>query len=293
MVFVYICYYTVFHEFMFKQIITSVLFLILGLTTEAQTIEKVKGNKIVTSIQTEINPFHTISVDEDFEVELIYNQTTSVIIETDENLHEYIKFQVQNGVLTFDKTAKITSKKQLRITVNYDASLNNIKTTDKSDVLSLTTMELQNALVISEGSSRTGLTIKTNQFEFQGNGKSKVALNITCENAQINLNENCKMDALIYTPKAKIDLYQRATATIEGETDELALRTDNFSTFDGKNFTTKTANTLHEISSNAYLEVLENITIDASGSSNIYLYGSPKIIINKFENTAKLQKKEK
>lgn len=273
--------------------ISFILFFTLCISITAQTIEKVKGNKIVTSIQTVINPFHTISVDEDFEIEIIYNQTPSVNIEADENLHEFIKFDVINGVLSFDKTTKITSKKQLKITVNYDASLFTIKATDKGEILSLTTMELQNAVVISESSSKVGLTIKTNQFEFQGKEKSKVKLNLTCENAILNLSDACKMDALIYAPKTKIDLYQRASATIEGETNELALRTDNFSTFDGKNFTTKICTTLNEISSDAYLEVLDALTIDASGSSSIYLYGNPKITINKLGNTAKLQKKEK
>jgi len=47
------------------------------------------------------------------------------------------------------------------------------------------------------------------------------------------------------------------------------------------------------ISSNVYLEALENITIEASGTSSIYLYENPKIIINKPTNTAEFQKKIK
>lgn len=278
---------------MHKQIITILLFLVLGATSSAQTIEKVKGNKNVTIIQTEINSFHTIVVDEDFKIELIYNQTPSVTIEADENLHEFIRFDVVNGVLSFDKTTKIKSKKRLNITVNYDGNLNNIRTTDKGEILSLATMELPNAILITEGSSKAGLTIKTNQFEFQGKAKSKVKLNLTCENAKLNVTDNSKIDALIYATRTTTDLYQRAIANIEGETDELALRTDNFTTFNGKNFTAKYCSTLNEISSNAYLEVLDTVTIEASGYSSIYLYGNSKIIVNKLENNSKLQKKEK
>ncbi|WP_308991164.1 DUF2807 domain-containing protein [Mariniflexile litorale] len=278
---------------MHKQIITILLSLVLCLTSVAQTIEKVKGNKNVTIIQTEINPFHTIIVDEDFDIEIIYNNVPSITIETDENLHEFIKFDVINGVLSFDKTTRITSKKRLNITVNYDDSLNNIKITEKGEILSLTTMNLVNAILITEGSARAGLTIKTNNFEFQSNGKAKVKLNLTCENAKLSLIDTSKLDALIYSPITHIDLYQRADATIEGETHELKLRTDNYSQFNGKNFTAKTCNTLNEISSDAYLEVLDTITIDASGNSSVYLYGDPEIIVNKLSGTSKLQKKEK
>jgi Putative auto-transporter adhesin, head GIN domain len=275
------------------KIITILLTLALSFTSIAQTIEKVRGNKNVTTVQTEISPFHTIIVDEDFEVEIIYNRTPSVTIETDENLHEFIKFDVRNGVLTFDKTARITSKKRLNITVNYDESLNNIKTTDKGEILSLATMELPNAIIITEGASKAELTLKTNIFEFQGKERSKVKLNLTCENAKLNLTDYSKIDALIYAPETTADLYQRATVNIEGETDDLLLRTDNFSSFNGKNFTIKTCTTLNEISSDAYLEVQDTVTIEASGSSSIYLYGNAKIIVDKLENTSKIQKKEK
>lgn len=293
MVFCLYLFITQYFAAMHKQIITFLASLIFCFYSEAQTLEKIKGNKNVTIIQTEIDPFHTIIVDEDFEVEIIYNQTPSVTIETDENLHDVIKFDVINGVLTFDKLAKITSNKRLNITVNYNESLNNIKTTDKGEILSLATMELPNAIVITQGASKAGLTIKTNQFEFQGKEKSKVKLNLTCENAKLNLSDNCKIDGLIYAPITTVDLYIRATANIEGETNDLALRTDNFSMFNGKNFTIKTCTTLNELSSDAYLEVTDSVTIEASGNSSIYLYGNPKIVVNKLDNTSKLQKKEK
>ena len=278
---------------MIKLIITLLLSTLFCVTVMAQSTEKVKGNKNVSIQKTEINSFHTIIVSEDFEIDIIYNQTPSVTIETDENLHEYINSNVIAGVLTFKKNARITSKKALHITVNYDANLTTIKTTDKAEITSLATMELANILLITEGSSKAGLTLKTGNFSFQGNGKSKVKLNLTSENAKLNLSDNCKLESLIYCPKTNADLYQRANAIIEGETDDLVLRTDNYSVFNGRNFTAKTCNTLNEMSSDAYLEVLDTVTIEASGSSSIYLYNNPKISVNRLENTAKIQKKEK
>jgi hypothetical protein len=259
----------------------------------AQNVEKVKGNKNVTIQQTDINPFHTIIVDEDFDIEIIYNQVPSVIIETDENLHEFINFDVIDGVLTFDKTTKITSKKRMNIQVNFDEELTNIKIVDNGEITSFTPIDLQNCLLISEGSSKVGLEIKTNDFQLQSNGRSKIKLNLTAETAKLILSDNSKLDALIYASSTSVDLYQRTITNIEGETNELLLKTDNYSQFNGKNFTAKICNTLNEISSDAYLEALDTITIDASGSSSVYLYGNPKIIINRLENTSKLQKKEK
>ncbi len=278
---------------MHKHFISVILTLVLSTTLIGQNFEKVKGDKNVTSRQTEINSFHTIIVDEDFEIDIIYNSMPSVIIETDENLHEFITFNVIDGVLSFDKTAKITSKKKLNITVNYDDKLANIRAIDKGEITSLSSMNLLNTLLITEGSAKVGLTIKTENFNLQSNGKSKVRLNLTANNTTLTLSENSKIDALIYSPTTRVDLYLRSNATIEGETNELVLKTDNYSQFNGKNFTSKTCNSVNEISSDAYLEVLENFTIDASGSSSVYLYGSPKIIVTRLEDTSKLQKKLK
>ena len=278
---------------MCKQLTLLLLTISICFTGFAQNPEKVKGNKNVTIVQTEIDAFHTIIVDEDFDIEIIYNSVPSVTIEADENLHEFINFNVIQGVLTFDKATRITSKKRLNITVNYDDTLTNIKTLDAGEILSLTTMNLANTILITEGSSKVGLTIKTSDFEFQSNGKAKVKLNLTCDKAKLSLTDNSKLDALINSPKANIDLYQRANANIEGNTDELQIRTDNFSNFNGKNFTAKTCNALTEMSSDVYLEVMDAITIDASGTSSVYLYGNPEIVIKKLANTTKLQKKEK
>ncbi len=276
-----------------KLVIAIIFTLGLCLTVNAQYAEKVRGDKNVTSRQTEINSFHTIIVDEDFEIDIIYNNMPSIIIETDENLHEFIHFNVIDGVLTFDKTAKITSKKKLNITVNYDDNLANIRAIDKGEITSLSSMNLLNTLVITEGSAKVGLTIKTSDFKLQSNGKSKVRLNLTADNTTLTLSDNSKIDALIYSPTTRVDLYLRSNATIEGETNELVLKTDNYSQFNGKNFTSKICSSVNEISSDAYLEVLENFTIDASGSSSVYLYGNPKIIVTRLEDTSKLQKKLK
>jgi hypothetical protein len=277
-----------------KKYIISIIFSILISTISiSQSAEKVKGNRNVVTQETNINSFHTIALDKDFEIEIIYNKNPSVKIETDENLHEFIEFQVVDSVLSFNKTTKITSRKKLNITVTYDDFLRHIETNEDAEILSLTTIDIENGTLITRGSSKAGLTIKSDNFDYQGHDKSKVKLNLTSKKCAINLSGNSKLEALINTPDLTTNLYQRANANIEGSCDKAVLELDNNSQFDGKNFTIKTCNIICEISSDATLEVLENITIEASGSSSIYLYGNPKITINKLSDISKLQKKVK
>ncbi|MDG5492940.1 DUF2807 domain-containing protein [Psychroserpens sp. SPM9] len=274
--------------------ITIFLLLVFGLSTtiNAQDLEKVKGDRNLTIEQTYIDGFKKIVVGEDFKVELFYNKKPSVEIETDSNLHEYINVSVVDSVLTITTTRDMRAKK-LNVKVNYGDAFSDIEVKDDGEVRSLTSLELNNASLKTSGSARAYLNIKAKNFSFVSTEKTKVKLNITATNVSVEISDNTKMDALINTTEAKIDLYQRASADIEGTTKILNLRTDNNSQFNGKNFTANTSNVLAEMESDVYVETLETITIDASGSSEIYLYGTPKITINKFIDTAKLQKKEK
>lgn len=261
--------------------------------TYAQDDEKIKGDRNVTIKQTYVDAFNKIIVGEDFAVEIIYNKKPSVEIETDDNLHDVIKFEVIDSVLSFYTTTKIAFKKKLNIKVNYGDQLKHLEVREDAEIRSLTSLELKTTTLKTTGSSKAYLNINATDFTFTSLDKAKVKLNLKANTSVIELSDNTKLDALINSPECKIDLYQRANATVEGTATNTALRADNNANFDGKNFTTKTCNVIAEIASDIYIEVIESINIEASGSSEIYLYGSPQITIAKFLDTVKLQKKTK
>lgn len=259
----------------------------------AQTTEKIKGNRNVTIKQTYIDDFEAISIGDDFNIDLIYNSKPSVEIETDDNLHEVIKFEVVDGILTFTETQRISSKKVLKITVNYGDALSRIEARSSAELRSLTSMELGPMTLLVADNSRAYLNIKATTFDFKASGKSKTRLNVTAETSKIELSDDSKLDALINSPVSEFDLYQQTDATIEGEANSTRLRVDNSANFYGNNYTVKSCSLLIEGSSDTTIEVLEDFTIEASGTTETFLYGEPKITVNKLTGSAKLQKKER
>jgi len=259
----------------------------------SQEDEKIKGDRNVTIKQTYIDPFSKILVGEEFYVEVIYNKKPSVEIETDDNLHEFIDFEVKDSVLTFKTTKKIVSSKKMVIKVNYGDEFQQIETEDDAEVRSLTSMELKNATLKTSGTSKAYLNIKAESFKFESLDKARVKLNLYSTSSKIQLSDNTKLDLVINSQEATFDLYQRANADIEGISQNVVITTDNNSKFNGTNYTTKTCKIKSEIASDVYIEVIEDITIEASGTSSIYLIGNPKITITQFLDTVKLQKKVK
>ena len=264
----------------------------IGLT-EAQTDDKIKGDRNVTIKQTFIDNFDTIIVDGGFSVEVVYNSKPSVEIEADDNLHEVIQFEVLDGVLTFVESIRITSKKKLNIKVNYGDGLKHIEVKGDGEIRSLTSMELNDVLLKTLDDSRAYLNINAKNFTYLSAGKSKTRLNISADSTKIELSDNSKLDALINSKTANFDLYQRANASIEGVAKTTVMRLINSSNFNGNKFDVNTIDAKLEDNSDLTISAIDSITISSSGNGEIYLYGNPAITITKFEDTSKLQKKNR
>jgi len=270
-----------------------IVFIIGCITTSfSQKKEKIKGDRNVTSRDTNINSFNRIIVGEDFKIDIIEGSEASVFIETDDNLHDIVKFTVADSTLSFQTTKNITSKKKLSIKVIYTHTLKQIETFENGEISSLTSIDLDKVVLKNTGTSKAFLNIKTKDFTFINSDRAKVKLNVTTNNAKLELAENSKVDALINADTLNVDLYQRSDAKIEGTIKHLKIRADNSSNFIGKDLTSSTCELLCESSSDVAVQVTETLTIDATGSGEVYIYADPKIILNKFADTAKLHKKE-
>lgn len=269
----------------------SITFLLLTFFN-ATSQEKIKGDKNVTIVETEVTPFKKILLSEKFDIILVEANQASVEIETDENLHEVIEFSVVDSLLSFSTNTKIVSSKKMEIKVRYTKELQEIELKDNAEISALSSLENNKTILKTHDNSRAYLNIKSTEFNFIGNGKSKSRLNVESPLVNLELNDNSFLEALIVTDSIQANTYMRSKATIEGSANSLELNAISSSEFVGKNFTVDLCTLTIEDTSDATLNVAEQIILNASGSSDVFLYGSPKIVIEKFDNTTSLQKKE-
>lgn len=272
---------------------TIVILIITCNYSYAQRLEKVKGNKIVTTINTTITNFQSLELDEDFEIDLMYSSSPFVSIETDENLHETIEFKVQDSVLFFNGLKNIVSKKKLYIKVGYNHALEFIKVTDNAIINSVTPLNFNTCKITINGEAKVGLTVSAANFNLKMADKSKAKLNLTSDTTTVSIRGDSKIEALVNSPKFSLFQDEKANAEIEGNSDNAIIELDNRTKFQGKNFTMNTCKLRCDLSSEANVEVIKSITIGASGSSAVYLYQNPQIFIDELTGTSKLQKKLK
>lgn len=274
-----------------KKIFLFICLLIIS-NTYAQKEEKIKGSKIVTIERKEIESFNTLEVEQDFEVLLIKGSKANVEVEADDNLHEVITKEVIGGVLYIRKNKKITRFKKLSIRITYDDTLRTINGRNKSKITALESIKLKELQVNGFEDAELFLNAEVNKFSINLNDKSSTELNLKADTIRVVLDKNAKMKALLNAKKINFDMYQKTTAVIEGDCEELKLRMDNNAKFTGQKLVTKKLFVLAEMSSRSYIQHLESALVEARGKAEIYFYGNGKINLNVFEGEASIYKKQ-
>jgi hypothetical protein len=267
-------------------------FLLFFAISFAQKKEKVKGSKIVKLEQKQIGDFVSLEVEDNLEVFLVKGNECALEIEADDNLIEFVEYKLAGSNLRISTSRDISSYKKLSVRVTYTDQFNMVITKDETNVTALSDVVLDNVTFKSYDYSKLFLNAKTKSFTLMANDKSKVELNLKSVKTAIDLSKSAYIKALISSSEMRFDLYQKSSAEVEGDVIELKLRLDNNTDFTGKKLTAKNASLETAGYSKSSINISNNATVDASGNSEIQLYGEPvKIDMKRFADSAELRKK--
>lgn len=274
-----------------KKIFFIIILFITVSATFAQKKEKIKGSKIVTTEVKKIESFNALEVADGIEVFLIKGSECGLEIEADDNLHESIEINVVGNNLKLFSTKNVIGSKKFSVKVTYVDDFKSIVAKDDSKVIALKDFDLESIDIKTYDSAKLQMNIKVTNFSLEQDDKSKSELNLKAENTKISLSKNSSSKALITSKELTFDMYQKSEATIEGEIQNIKLRLDNNASFTGKKLVTKTAEITTEGYTNASLQILNSVIIEATAKSEIELYGDAKIEIKQFTDSAVLKKR--
>lgn len=271
----------------------SVLLLVLLISTLAlaQKKEKIKGSKIVTMESKKIGSFESLEISDNIEVYLDRGEKCELKIEADDNLHNIINIDLNSNTLRIHTSKSATNYKKLIVRVTYAKELKMITAKDESIINAIQEIQLDDISLKAHGNSKLNLNVNSKSFFLQSDNNSKTELNLKSENATIELSKNATLKALISSADLKCDLYQKSKANLEGDAINALIRLDNNAEFTGNNLVIKNAKLIAEGYSHGSINTNTTLTIDASGNSEIKIYGEPKIEIKQFMDNATLNKK--
>ncbi|MBA4276715.1 DUF2807 domain-containing protein [Flavobacterium sp.] len=274
-----------------KKHIVLLLVLLVSTLSLAQKNEKIKGSKTVTIEQKEIGDFNVLEVSDNIEVYLDKGEKCELKIEADDNLHAIISLDLSAKTLRLNTSKTATNYKKLIVRVTYTNEFKKVTAKNNTVVNAIQEIQLDNIAFESFDNSVLNLNVNSGNFSLKSGDKSKTELNLKSENAAIELSKNASLKALISALELKCDLYQKTKAILEGDVTDAKIRLDNNALFTGSNLVIKNAELLTESYSKGSLNVNTNISIDASGNSEVQLYGDQKIEIKRLADNAVLSKK--
>jgi hypothetical protein len=274
-----------------KKLVYIIILVFATSISLAQKKEKIKGSKIVTVETKSVESFEALEVADDIEVFLIKGTECGVEIEADDNLHEAIQIEISGNILKLSATKSIISAKKFSVKVTYTDAFKSVVSRNDSKVQAISGLDLDAISFKSYDASKLFLNVKSKNFSLVMDDKSKAELNLKSENALVTLSKNASLKALITTIDLTFDMYQKTEAVIEGDCSNLKLRLDNNANFTGKKLIAKTAALTTEGYTNASIQIDDSVVIDAVGKSEIELYGTQKIEIKQFIDSAVLKKK--
>ncbi len=274
-----------------KKHTVLILFIFATTFALAQKKEKIIGSKTILIENKEIGNFESIEISDNIEVHLDKGEKCKLKIEADENLHNFINIDLTDKILRISTSKTAINFKRLIVRITYTNDLKMITSKEKSKIYAIEGIELNEITIKSFNNSKLFMNVNTNNFVLQSNDDSEIELNLKSEKATIELSNNTNLKALITSNNLKCDMYQKATAKIEGDVDKANIRLDNNVKFSGNNLDIKNAQLLAESNSNCSINVDSSISIDAVDSAEIELYGNQKIEMKRFTDNASLRKK--
>ena len=273
---------------------TALLLLLLVTTLSfAQKREKIKGSKVVTTSFKEVGEFDGIEADDNLEVYLERGEKNEIKIEADDNLHDIIGMDLRERTLRLYTSKESTIFKKLIVRVTYTKSLKNVIAKNEAAIYAIQELQLDDITFNSMDYSKLFLNVNAKKISLIANDKSKTELNLKSEDASLQLSKNASIKTLISAIKFKCDLYQKASATIEGIADKATIRLDNNSVFNGTKFTLKESNITAESYSTGSILAEIAVSIAIGDKAELSLLGNPKIELTRFSEEAKLIKKIK
>ncbi len=266
------------------------LLLIISCACMAQ--EKIKGSRNVKTEQYDLSPFHSVKIEGEFEVGILKGSRPLIEIKADDNVHDVIMTEVLDGILYIKPIKELSRTKKQELKITFSDTLKNIKISDDVQLESLQDLYFKDFTLEVKNDAKAFMTLKAGNFSLIHNDDAKSELNITAENADFQLNQSSEVKALVNAPKFNVDIYEKASARIEGDIQEFNIRADQSSKFDGENLTAITAELLANGDSEIRINATDSINVKASGSSEIDVYNTPVINLIEFKDEAVIAKKE-
>ena len=278
-----------------KRILQAIIVLaLLTLTsvTYAQKLEKIKGSKLVTLSEIELDSVSSIELYKGINLILKKSDKNQLNIYADDNLHDVVDIDLNEGKLSLSILRRITSKKEFELTL-YVKNLNEIILDDNSTLTGNEFFNVTNLNIILNNKSKMECLFDASEtIIFQGNDTSKSVSNLRAQTINYTLQDRSRVDGMSNSGITKINSEGKSNISVSGKSEEVFIISTQSADVKLTNLICNIIEIVAEDKSSVYIKAKEDITISMKDDSKIYIYGKADIDLIDFNDKATLYKKE-
>ncbi len=215
--------------------------LLLGIAacTDAQIRRTVYGNGHVSKQERQAGRFDGLRVSSGIDIYLKQTDNESIAVETDENLQEYIKTEIKDGILNVYTDANIREAEMKRVYVTMK-DISSLKTSSAGDIIGET-------------------PVKTGNLKLSASSAGDIKLEV-------------------YADRIDADISSSGEMTLSGKTDVLDVSLSSAGDLNAYGLEVREADVSASSAGDADINVSEKLTARASSAGDINYRGNPKYI---------------
>ena len=254
--------------------------------------QKLKGNKNIITEERNVMDFSSILVKNKLNVFIEESSTNSVHVETDENLQVAIDTRVFDGVLEVYLSQEIKRTNTLNIYIGVTDSIQRIEAQDRANIIGKSVVHTGTIELIAKNYASINLILNSDELIILGRDKSSMELDVAVsKDISVVLEQRSYIKMNASANKINASLTDNTTLKLSGKCKELITTTNANASIKAKDMLTDYADIKATDRSNVYVNVKEEIIINAVEMSEIYIYDDPKIFIDKFTGKSTLYKR--
>lgn len=271
--------------------IAILILLIVSLQAYSQKLEKIKGSKNVILSEVLLDSINSIELYKDIKLTLKSGDENKLIIYADDNLHEVVNIDINEGKLSLSLLYRIRSKKEFELTLQL-SNLEEIILNGNSELTNLNYFKSDVLHIILNDKSDANLLFDADSIVFEGNDSSKADVSFKAKSMNYKMLGKSKIKGISNTELVKFTSQDRAIITLMGKSDSMFIKASESSKVKLISFISNLAEVDAEGKSEVYINVKEDIVISAIDDSKVYIYGNAEIDLKEFKDKASLFKKE-
>ena len=252
---------------------------------------KIKGDKNVVTNDRSFEYFTKLEINDKIKLTLKQSKSTKLVIEADENLHEVLDSDFENGALVLSLNKRITSSKRFNLTLYVD-DLDFIELNDDSELIGGETFKFFDLDVVLNDKSEIKIEFESQIFSLESNEKSRGEFTVKADSLSITTKESSRIKNNITAEKVYVNYTGNSASEFVGKTSSIILMADDNATFKGAELIAFDAYLEVANSSSTFINAKNTLTISAKDKSKIYIFNSPTIEIKALEDVASIYKRE-